>query len=219
MVIQKSLSEKQRKAAEVVKQEEAIKPALTEIINTAEVLEDFNLEDLEQIDAHHKNVGSTVKGYGCITVINHITCGRRIHLDNAIWRELECPQQVKLFLSGKRLLVTAVKQNGIAVRFDRTKDYEEAVKSYNGKIVLYATETVKRLTAEWNLQFDSNCCFTGGTFKKCTVNGKDAIVISNEEVTEAEVPAEAMSEASVEAEAEEVTNVAEDAANTSSTEE
>lgn len=209
MIIQKSLSEKQRRAAELAKKEEAIKSTPTETIKTVEVLEDFNLEDLEQIDANHKNVGTTVKGSGCITVINHNTCGRRIHLSNEIWRQLDCPQLVNLFIVNKRLIVKAVKKNGIAVRFDRTKDYEEAVKSYNGKIVLYATETVKRLTAEWNLQFDSNCCFTGGTFKKCTVNGENAIVISNDEVVEDEVTAET----------EEVTKVAEDVANTPSTEE
>ena len=209
MADKKILIEKQRRAAELAKKEEAIKPTLTETIKTVEVLENFNLEDLEQIDAHHKNVGATVKGYGCVTIINHATCGRRIHLDNAIWRALSCPQQVKLFLSGNRLLVTAVKENGIAVRFDRAKDYEEAVKSYKGKIILYATETVKRLTAEWKLQFDANCCFTGGTFKKCTVNGENAIVISNDEVAEDEVTAET----------EEVTKVAEDVVNTPSTEE
>lgn len=209
MADNKNLIEKQRRAAELVKNEEAMKPTLVETINTEEVLEDFNLEDLEQIDANHKNVGTTVKGSGCITVINHNTCGRRIHLSNEIWRQLDCPQLVNLFIVNKRLIVKAVKKNGIAVRFDRTKDYEEAVKSYNGKIVLYATETVKRLTAEWNLQFDSNCCFTGGTFKKCTVNGAEAIVISNEEVTETEVSVEA----------EEVTNVAEEAEITPSTEE
>ena len=218
MVKHKPSIEKQRRAAELAKQEEAIQPIPKETIKTAEVLEDFSLEDLEQIDAHHKNVGATVKGYGCITIINHNTCGRRIHLENAIWRALSCPQQVKLFLSGNRLIVTAVKHNGIAVRFDRTKDYEEAVKSYKGKIILYATETVKRLTAEWELQFDTNCCFTGGTFKKCTVSGADAIVISNEEVAEAEVPAETEAEASVDAEAE-AANVAEDATSTDNTEE
>lgn len=209
MAVNKNLIEKQRKAAELAKKEEAIKPMLTESINTAEVLEDFNLEDLEQIDANHKNVGTTVKGSGCITVINHNTCGRRIHLSNDIWRQLECPQLVNLFIANKRLLIKVAKNNGIAVRFDRTKDYQEAVESYKGKIVLYATETVKRITSEWKLQFDSNCCFTGGTFKKCTVNGETAIVISNDEVAEDEVTAET----------EEVTKVAEDVVNTPSTEE
>lgn len=211
MAVNKNLIEKQRKAAELAKKEEAIKPMLTESINTAEVLEDFNLEDLEQIDANHKNVGTTVKGSGCITVINHNTCGRRIHLSNDIWRQLECPQLVNLFIANKRLLIKVAKNNGIAVRFDRTKDYQEAVESYKGKIVLYATETVKRITAEWKLQFDANCCFTGGTYKKCTVNGEAAIVISNDEVAENEVPAEV--------ETEDVTKVAEDVANTQSTEE
>lgn len=209
MAVNKNLIEKQRKAAELAKKEEAIKPMLTKSINTAEVLEDFNLEELEQIDANHKNVGTTVKGSGCITVINHNTCGRRIHLSNDIWRQLECPQLVNLFIANKRLLIKAAKNNGIAVRFDRTKDYQEAVESYKGKIVLYATETVKRITSEWKLQFDSNCCFTGGTFKKCTVNGETAIVISNDEVAEDEVTAET----------EEVTKVAEDVVNTPSTEE
>jgi len=177
MVKQRNAVERARAAEMAASTEETIK-------DTEEVLEEFDFADLEAIDTRHKNVASTVKGSGCMTIINHERCGRRVHLANPIWRRLGCPPYLKLYLKGDLLFVTASTSGGIAVKFDRTIPFEKAVESYHGKVVLYATETVKRLTAEWDLEFDFNCCYTGGTFKECTINGTLAIVISkNGEVT------------------------------------
>lgn len=178
MSIEKVKPLKQRQAVEAVRREEANQTEIVKVKTTEVVLEEFNFDDLEAIDTRHKNMTSSVKGSGCITIINHDRCGRRVHLANAIWRDLDCLPFVKLYIKGKKLFVTGSANGGIAVKFDRTIPFEEAVEDYNGKVVLYATETVKRLTAEWELEFDSNCCFTGGTYKKCTINGTPAVVIS-----------------------------------------
>lgn len=185
MSVNREIIKKQREAAEAVKREEATKQTPVSNVKTHEaILEDFKLDELEQVDVRHKNVGSTVKGTGCFTIINHERCGRRVHLANAIWRELGCPPFLKVFLKPEKMIVMASLDNGIAVKFDRTMAFEDAVKDYKGKVVLYATETVKRVTADWHLQFDSNCCYTGGTYKKCTVNGIPAIVISKDDTGE-----------------------------------
>ncbi len=185
MSVNKEMIKKQREAAEAVKREEAIKQTPVSDVNTQEaILEDFSLDDLEQVDVRHKNVGSSIKGTGCLTIINHERCGRRVHLANSIWRDLGCPPFLKVFLKPEKMIIMADSDTGIAVKFDRTMELKDAVKDYNGKIVLYATETVKRVTADWQLQFDSNCCYTGGTYKKCTVNGMPAIVISKDNTGE-----------------------------------
>lgn len=171
-----------------IKFEKAVKCEETEknvtvnnTLTTEVILEEFDIADMEQVDAKHKNINSLVKGSGCLTVINHGKCGRRLHLSNKIWRDLECPKFLKLFIKPNQLFLIADENSGVVVRFDRTMDFEKAIHDYNGKIVLYAAETVKRVTSDWNLDFDSNCCWTGGTFKKCLVSGKNAIVISKDE--------------------------------------
>ena len=194
MSLEKFNPEKQRKAVEAVREEAAAKNVTVNnaMTNTA-ILEEYDLAELEQVDVRHKNISATAKGYGCLTIINHKECGRRVHLANAIWRELGCPLFLKVFLKQKKMILMAGTDNGIAVKFDRSMKFEDAVKDYKGKIVLYATETVKRVTADWELEFDANCCYTGGTYKKCTVNGIPAVVISKdeaEEVTEQENTAE-----------------------------
>lgn len=181
---------KVRNAVEHAREEEAAKNVTINnaMTNTA-ILEEFDLAELEQVDVRHKNVGASARGIGCMSIVNHEHCGRRVHLVNDIWRKLGCPQFLKVFLKPKKIIVMAGADNGIAVKFDRSMKFEDAVKNYRGKIILYATETVKRVTADWKLEFDSNCCYTGGTYKKCTVNGIPAIVISkdeSEEVTEPE---------------------------------
>lgn len=184
MSMEKIKSLKQRQAVEAVRKEE-VNNSVTNTVKSEEViLENFDLADLEAIDTRHKNMSGTVKGSGCLTVINHERCGRRVHLANSIWRELGCPKFVKLYIKPKNLFVTAGTTGGIAVKFDRTMLFEDAVENYNGKVVLYATETVKRLTADWSLEFDDNCCYTGGTYKKCTINGTPAIVITKDAVVE-----------------------------------
>ncbi|MDD6473300.1 MAG: hypothetical protein PUF62_09775 [Bacteroidales bacterium] len=176
---------KQRKAVEVVRKEEANETEISKIKTTETKVEEYDLFGLEEIDTRHKNMSSSVKGSGCITIINHARCGRRVHLANGIWRDLNCLPYVKLYIKDKQLFVTANATGGIAVKFNRTISFSEAVEDYTGKIVLYATATVKRLTAEWNLKFDSNCCYTGGTYKKCSINGAPAVVISLDEDVEA----------------------------------
>lgn len=172
---------KQRQAVEAVRKAENNVAEISMVKTKEVVLDEFNFADLEEIDTRHKNMSSSVKGSGCITIINHERCGRRVHLANAIWRDLDSLPFVKLYIKGKKLFVTGSATGGIAVKFDRTIPFEEAVEDYNGKVVLYATETVKRLTAEWNLEFDSNCCYTGGTYKKCTISGTPAVAISLDE--------------------------------------
>lgn len=189
MSLEKFNPEKQRKAVEAVREEEAAKNVTVNNAMTNEaILEEYDLAELEQVDVRHKNIGATTKGYGCFTIVNHKECGRRVHLANAIWRGLDCPPFLKVFLKPKKMILMAGTDNGIAVKFDRSMKFEDAVKDYKGKIVLYATETVKRVTADWNLEFDSNCCYTGGTYKKCTVNGIPAIVISKDESEEVNEP-------------------------------
>jgi hypothetical protein len=169
-------------AVETAKREETAKNVtVNNAMTTEAILEKFDFADMEQVDAKHKNMNSIVKGSGCVTVINHDKCGRRLHLSNKIWCDLGYPRYLKLFIKPNQLFLVADENSGVAVKFDRTMDFEKAVQSYNGKIVLYATETVKRLTTDWNLEFDSNCCYTGGTFKKCLIGDKSAIVISKEE--------------------------------------
>lgn len=185
MPVNKNTITKQRKAVETVRKEEANEAEISKIKTIEVKLEEYNLVDLEEIDTRHKNMSSRVKGSGCITIINHDSCGRRVHLANAIWRELNCSPYVKLYIKGKQLFVIANATGGIAVKFDRTIPFEKAVEGYNGKVVLYASETVKRLTAEWNLKFVSNCCYTGGIYKKCSINGTPAVVISLDEDVEA----------------------------------
>lgn len=184
MSMEKVKPQKQRKAVEAVRKEEANKAEISKVKTTEAILEEFDFADLEAIDIRHKNMKASMKGSGCMTIINHNHCGRRVHLANSIWRSLDCPPYVKLYIMGKKLFVTASVTGGIAVKFDRTIPFEEAVESYNGKVVLYATETVKRLTAEWELEFDANCCYTGCTYKKCTINGTPAIVISKDDDAE-----------------------------------
>lgn len=189
MSLEKYNPAKQRKAVEAVRREETVmKTQVSKVKSNEAILEEFSFDDLLEVDLHHKNVMSTVKGFGSMSVINHDKCGRRIHLANDIWRQLGCPQFLRVFLKAKQMFVIAGTDYGIAVKFDRKIPFEEAVDNYNGKVVLYATETVKSITKEWNLEFDSNCCYTGGTHKKCTINGIPAIVISKEaEVEEASV--------------------------------
>ena len=177
--------EKQRRAVEAARREEAEKQIQVSNVKTRDaILEEFNLAELEAVDVKHKNMKSTIKGSGCVTIINHDKCGRRVHLANSIWRDLDCPQFVKVFLKSQQMFVMDGGKAGIAVKFDRTMPFEDAVKDYNGKIVLYATETVKRVTADWELQFDSSCCYTGGTYKKCIISGVPAVVISKEDAVE-----------------------------------
>lgn len=198
MSMDKIKPQKQRKAVEAVRKEEANKAEISKVKTTEAILEEFNFADLEAIDTRHKNMSSSVKGFGCITIINHDRCGRRVHLANSIWRDLSCLPFVKLYIKGKQLFVTGSETGGIAVKFDRTIPFEEAVESYNGKVVLYATETVKRLTAEWELEFDANCCYTGCTYKKCTINGTPAIVISKDDDAEVSEAKEEAKEEAVE---------------------
>lgn len=189
MSLEKYNPAKQRNAVEAVRREEAVKKTQVSKVKSNEaILEEFSFDDLLEVDVRHKNMMSTVKGFGSMSVINHDKCGRRIHLANDIWRQLGCPQFLRVFLKKKKMFVIAGTDYGIAVKFDRTMPFEKAVEEYTGKIVLYATETVKSITTEWQLEFDSNCCFTGGTHKKCTINGIPAIVISKDaEVEEAAV--------------------------------
>lgn len=185
MAMEKVKPLKQHQAVEAVRREEANKAEISKVKTTETILEEFSFAEMEEIDVRHRNMTLSVKGSGCISIINHDQCGRRVHLENLIWRDLGCPQLVKLFIKPKQLFVTAATTNGIAVKFDRKLTFEDAVKNYKGKVVLYATETVKRLTADWELDFSDNCCYTGGTYKKCTINGTPAIVISKDEVKEA----------------------------------
>ena len=180
MAMNKLLIEKQRKGAEEARKGEMLSEdsLVTSNLNE-EILEEISLEGFEQIDAHHKNMSSAVKGFGSITIINHEKCGRRVHLANIIWRDLGCPEYVKLYIKDGKLIIMPSKGTGVAVKFDRTTDFAKAVESYSGKIVLYATDTVKRLTAEWDLHFDANCCYTGGVHRKCIVNGVTAVMVTN----------------------------------------
>ena len=180
----------QRKAVEAVNTVRAAEEKMltqTSGVKSEEIiLEDFDIADLKQVDIRHKNVYSTVKGTGCLTVVNHRRCGHRVHLANIVWRTLGCPVFVKIFLKRNKMFILPDANEGIAVRFDRKIAFEDAVNDYNGKIVLYATETVKSLTSEWDLDFDKNCCYTGGAYKKCTINGAPAIVIYKEEAKSVE---------------------------------
>lgn len=179
MAISKSFIEKQRESVEAVRKEEAVQNVTANnVMSDDTILEEFNLADMKQVDIRHKNMSSVEKGVGPLTIINHDRCGRRIHLSNVVWRELGCPRYFKIFLKPKQMFVIGDDESGIAVKFERKIDFEEAVKNYNGKVVLYATETVKNLTVDWQLEFDSSCCYTGGYYKKCLVSGKEAILIS-----------------------------------------
>ena len=106
MSVKKNNQLKQRNAVEAVRKEEASaqEQASSDITETL-TLEEFDLADLEQMDVRHKNMSSSVKGSGCLTIINHEKCGRRIHLANSLWRDLGCPQFVKVFLKSKQMFV------------------------------------------------------------------------------------------------------------------
>lgn len=180
MAIKKEL--KVKSVVERVRQEEAT-VSTSEKTTTQIELTDFDLAELEEVDKYHKNITGSQKGCGCITIINHEKCGRRVHLANIIWRELGYPQLLQVFFKEKKLLIMAGGERGIAVKFSHTIPFEEAVKNYTGKVVLYATETVQRITKEWQIDFEENCCFTGGVYRKCTINGSPAVVILKEEVS------------------------------------
>ena len=106
MSVNREIIKKQREAAEAVKREEATKQTQVSNVKTHNaILEDYNLDELEQVDVRHKNVGSSVKGTGCITVVNHEHCGRRVHLANAIWRKLDCPPFLKIFLKNILIII------------------------------------------------------------------------------------------------------------------
>ena len=173
-----------KRAAGAVRKEEMEVKAVENAVVKEEALEEFDFEGMENLDAGHKNVGSSVRGEGCITIINHEKCGRRLHLASEIWKELDCPPFVEVFIKNKKVIVLPNFKRGIAVKFDKKVSYEEAVDNYNSKIVLYSTKSVKGLTEAWNLDFASGCCYTCGTFKKYTVQGKPAVVITNEELEE-----------------------------------
>jgi len=151
---------------------------------------DYAAIGFEELDANHKNINSSQSGTGCITVINHERCGRRIHISSKIWRELGTPRYIKLLLSGGDLIVMEGTEQNVAVRFDRSMDFEHAVKHYNGKIVLYASKTAVRLTEEWGLKTDKGCCFTGGEYVVCTIGEKKAVAIIFREPEEVNVEEE-----------------------------
>lgn len=180
-----NVKSKAAKAVEIVRkvEDEEVKEKGTELVSE-EVLEEYDFDGMMNLDAGHKNVGSIVRGEGCLTIINHEKCGRRLHFANEIWRKLNCPPFVEVFIKDKKVIVLPNFKRGIAVKFDKKVSYEEAVDNYNSKIVLYSTKSVKGLTEAWNLDFASGCCYTCGTFKKYTVQGKPAVVITNEELEE-----------------------------------
>lgn len=178
-----------KRAVESVRKEEMkeVKEMETEVVTetvTEEVLEEYDFEGMENLDASHKNMGSSVRGEGCLTIINHEKCGKRLHLANEIWQALGCPRYLEIFMKDKKLFVLPNRLHGIIVKFDKTLEFEDAVENYKSKLVLYSTKSVMRITEEWNLDFDDNCCFTGGVFKECIVRGKKAVVITNLELEE-----------------------------------
>lgn len=139
---------------------------------------DYSSAVLENIEGTHKNVSNGSSGTGCITIINHKKCGKRLHLSNAIWRGIGCPEFVKLSFYDGDLIVSPGKQNDIIVRFDRKVD-EDDIPDYKGKVILYAAKSSDRLVKEWHLDKDSKCSFTVGEFVITEINGFKAAVIAN----------------------------------------
>lgn len=162
----------------------------------------YNESEMEDLDSYHKNVtASGSSGEGCLTVINHERCGKRLHLDNGIWRGLGCPKYMKPRLCAGDLLISAGEHTDVAVKFDKTRDWKDAVENYKGKIVLYASNTSIRLCEEWGLDTDCRCCFTGGEYVIRELNGVKTAIISYPHDTEAE-PEEEIDEQEEELDAE-----------------
>lgn len=145
---------------------------------------DFSNVELENLETKRFNRNSMAAGSGCLTIVSHRTCGIRLHLANQIWRDLGCPQFVKLCIAEKKLLVFAGDETDIAVKFNHSMEFGEAVKSYMGKVVLYASATVKRLVKMWNLEREEGCCFTGGEYDISEFqNSRVVVIVFNTEVT------------------------------------
>lgn len=62
------------------------------------------VENTDLIVLFHITVVSDADSSGCVILSDELKCGRRIHLANAIWRELDCPAFVKVFLKDKMSL-------------------------------------------------------------------------------------------------------------------
>ncbi len=132
----------------------------------------FNLENLE-----NGRVGGNSKrpGKGCLTIINHDKCGKRLLVENKLWRALGCPQFVSLSLADEDLIVQPADDSGVPVRFNSALDYEEAEKNYKNKIVLYAANAAETLAERWHLK--NGCSFTGGSYSIIDLHGTKAAAI------------------------------------------
>lgn len=179
--------------ANIREEEEKIETTQTKISKAVGNMSFKNYESqlIEDLELERQNRGHKVGGYGCLTVINHSRCGRRLHIANEIWQRLGCPRYVKLSLCQGDLLIQAGTENDVAVSFQRTMDFEEAVKNYKSKIVLYVAKTVERLSEEWGLAISDGCCFTGGRFSEGIINGKTTIAITfTDDTDDEELPEE-----------------------------
>ena len=175
---------KQRKAVEEARKATDNETRRNPLSYQTEKVKELDFTGFRQIGGNHKNMSSSVKGEGALTIVYHQKCGRRIHLANEIWRDLDCPKYVNTYINGNQFLIVASDKHGIAVKFDRTIDFSKAVESYKSKIVLYAANVAKELAMEWNLPFDDFCCFTCGTYENCMINGVPAVVVTNENMYE-----------------------------------
>ena len=148
----------------------------SEIVEKTEVSEET--VEFEELEKPRLNHSINHAGEGCISIIRHKKCGTRLQLDNTIWRALGCPQFVRLCMANKELWVFPGTPNNVSVKSSRTFEFDEAVRSYKSKIVLYACDAVKSLVKSWNLDTDKYCCFTGGEYKIMDYKGMPAAVIT-----------------------------------------
>ncbi len=160
------------------KMSDKVKETTTEV--QKKVTKDYSKFKLEELEGERSNIGSSEAGSGVLTIICHKRCGVRLHISNAIWRALGTPKFVRLIIADGDLIVMKGGEKNVAVKFDRTMDFTEAVAKYKGKITLYASSTVKRLVAEWQLDTETRCSFTLGDYGMTELNGEPAMVIMYE---------------------------------------
>lgn len=119
---------------------------------------------------------------GAITITNHKTCGKRLMIDNEVWRTLDCPEYLDFIIKGDNLLVIikGESMNRTRVSFTPKMSVADAIASdYSKKIIAYNGKIASALWDKWNLGIYGNtCCVSVGDIQKVLFRGQPAVLVT-----------------------------------------